>query len=132
MTKYAFLTIVAFIASSIWLYFAWAHANRTNGWTPAPAKFVSIEKQRRSHNRAAQLLSRVSYSFDGQKYEAVVDEYLIGNEITVYVNPDDPSEVVGVAGARMQDVGRPLVFTIASGLFAVVLVLIAFSPKEDK
>lgn len=131
MTKYAFLTIVAFIASLLWLYFAWAHANRTNGWTPAPAKVISIDKQRRRHGRPAQLLSRVSYSFEGKKYEAIVDEYLLDQEVTVYVNPDDPSEVVGVAGARMQDVGRPLIFTIASGLFAVVLVLIAYSPKED-
>ena len=61
----------------------------------------------------------------------IVDEYLVGKTATVYVNPSDPTDVVGKPGARIQNLGRPVILTVGSGLFAVVLLLIAFSPKED-
>ncbi len=76
-------------------------------------------------------LTEVSYEVDGIPYEAVVEEYLVGNEAPIYVNPEDPADVVGKQGARIRDLAKPLIAAVGSGLFAIVLLLIALSPKED-
>lgn len=131
MAKYAFGTLVIFIASSIWLFLAWASGNKTNNWDPVTATIIKNDMQETIRGRPAGWLTTITYDVGEIQYEAVVDEYLIGKEATVYVNPNDPTDVVGKAGARIQDMVRPIIATVASGLFAVVLLLIAFSPKED-
>lgn len=131
MAKYALGTLVVFVASSIWLFLAWSSGNKTNGWNPTQAQVVANDMQETVRGRPAGWLTTITYSVDQQEYEAVVDEYLVGNAVTVFVNPDDPTDVVGKAGARIQDMGRPIIATVGSGLFALVLLLIAFSPKED-
>lgn len=131
MAKYAFGTLVVFIASAIWLFLTWSSGNKTNDWNPTTAKIVSNGTQETIGGRTIGWLTTITYTVDGNQYEAGVDEYLVGKEATVFVNPADPREVVGKAGARIQDMGRPIIATVGSGLFAVVLMLIAFSPKED-
>ncbi|MEZ6094943.1 MAG: DUF3592 domain-containing protein [Pirellulaceae bacterium] len=131
MAKYALGTLAVFVASAIWLYLAWASGNQTNSWNPTAAKVISNDTQKTIGGRPAGWLTTITYDVDGQTYKADVDEYLVGNQVTVYVNPNDPTEVVGKAGARIQDMGRPIIATVGSGLFGVVLLLIALSPKED-
>ena len=129
--KYAFVTVVVFLISAIWLFSAWSGGNKTNHWTPVPAQILSNDTQDSIRGRPAGWLTTIAYQFNGLQYETVVDEYLLGESATVYVDPNGPTMVVGKPGARMQDMGRPLIATVASGLFALVLILIAFSPKED-
>ena len=131
MVKYALGTLVVFIGSSIWLYLAWANGNETNGWDAVPAQVVSNSARKTVRGRPSGWLTTITYEVDEIQYEAVVDEYLVGKTATVYVNPSDPTDVVGKPGARIQNLGRPVILTVGSGLFAVVLLLIAFSPKED-
>lgn len=139
MAKFGFGTLCVFALSAVWLMFAWSNGNRTQSWDPTTAKVISNDVQKRrivdnrgiGRNAGTGWLTEISYIVDGVEYEAIVDEYLIGNEVTVFVNPSDPTEVVGKAGVRIQDMFWPLLVMIASGLFAVVLLLIAFSPKED-
>jgi hypothetical protein len=135
MVKYALGTLLVFLASSTWLFLAWSSGNKTNDWTPTPAKVIRNEMQEsinsRGRTRPAGWLTTIEYEVDKVQYEAIVDEYLVGNEATVFVNPENPADVAGKAGARIQDMGRPMVATIGSGLFAIVLLLIAFSPKDD-
>ncbi len=131
MVKYALGTLVVFIASSIWLFIAWSNGNKTNAWTPTVAQVVSNRVQRTFRRRPTGWLTTITYTVDDDQYEAVVDENLLGKEVTVFVNPADPTAVVGKAGARIQDLFRPIIATAGSGLFAIALLLIAFSPKED-
>lgn len=131
MAKYAFGTLAIFIASSIWLCLAWSNGNKTAGWNPTTAQIIGNDMQESIRGRPAGWLTTITYMVDGNQYQTVVDEYLIGEEATVFVDPEDPTNVVGKAGARIQDMGRPMIATVGSGLFALVLLLIAFSPKED-
>ena len=131
MAKYALGTLVVFILSAGWLFLAWSSGNKTNSWDPTTAQIVENGIQETITGQTAGWLTTITYSVDGIEYVADVDEYLIGKDVTVFVNPEDPMDVVGKAGPRMQDMGRPMLATVASGLLAVVLLLIAFSPKED-
>lgn len=131
MANFAVGTLVLFFASSCWLYLTWSHANRTTRWKPVSATVVANGVQETMDGQLAGWATTIAYEIDGARYEAVVDEYLIGNQVTVYVNPQDAREVVATVGARMQDLGRPIVVTVGCGLFAIVLVLIALSPRED-
>ena len=134
MAKYALGTLAVFLISSVWLFFAWSNGNKTTSWKEIDAQLLGVEVQETIRGRPAGYLSFVSYEVTGVEYEAVVDEHLYGDEdgnTKVFIDPDDASQVVGLTGPRMQDMGRPLIATIGSGLFAIVLLLIAFSPKED-
>ena len=131
MAKYALGTLAVFIVSAVWLFLAWSSGSKTNDWDPTTAQIVANNVQESLGGRPSGWLTTITYEIDGNQYETVVDEYLIGKEATVFVNPDDPTDVVGKAGARMQNMGRPIIATVGSGLFAIVLLLIAFSPKED-
>jgi hypothetical protein len=73
----------------------------------------------------------VNYTVDGVVYLAVVDEYLVGSNQEVFVDPNNPASVVGKQGATIQATAYPLIATVGSGLFAVFLILIAVSPKGD-
>ena len=75
-------------------------------------------------------VSTIEYQFDGVDFEAKLPEYKLG-EIEVFVNPFEPTEVVAERGATMVTLARPIIGTVGSGLFAIVLVLICFSPKEE-
>ncbi|HMP79471.1 MAG TPA: hypothetical protein PKD54_08475 [Pirellulaceae bacterium] len=131
LVKCAFGTLAVCLGSAVWLFLAWSAGNRTKTWTPtlADIEFNDVVTTRRG--QPAGWRTTITYTVDGQGFKAVVDEYLIGKEATVFVNPDDPRQVVGKTGARIQDMGYPLIITIGSGLFAIALLLIAFSPKDD-
>ncbi len=131
MTKYALGTLAVFIISSVWLFVAWSSGNKTKSWIPAPAQVLKNDVRKTRRGKLAGWLTTVVYEVNGIQYEAVVDEYLVGDDVTVFVNPENPMDVVGKSGARIQDLGRPIIATVGSGLFAIVLLLIAFSPKDD-
>ena len=135
VVKAALGTLVIFLGSSIWLYLAWSHGNRTNQWTAVPAVIIKNDVQESNYDRSDTRgpmgwKTTVKYTVDGIEHEAVVDEYLIGSNQEVFVDPNNPASVVGKQGATIQATAYPLVATVASGLFALVLVLIAVSPKE--
>ncbi len=75
-------------------------------------------------------VSTIEYQYDGVDYKSKLPEYKLG-KIEVFVNPLEPTEVVAERGATMVTLARPIIGTVGSGLFAIVLVLIYFSPKED-
>lgn len=133
LVKAALGTLAVFLASSIWLYLAWSHGNRTHAWTAVPADVINNDMKESLHSRSQPRgwLTTVAYTVDGQEYVAVIEEYLVGSNQQVFVDPDDPTSVVGKQGPTIQAMGRPIIATVGSGLFAVVLVLIAVSPKED-
>lgn len=131
LRKAAVATTLVFIASSIWLFLAYSNGARTNDWPPVPADIQGNGVERTANGQTRGLTTVVKYQVDGVEYEAVVDEYLVGKGAEVYVNPSDPSEVVGKRGPTLQMMFRPIVVTGATGLFAIVLALIALSPKDD-
>ena len=131
MVKAALGTLAVFVLSSIWLFFAWSQGNRTYDWTPVRAAVVSNNTDSTVTGRTKGFVSRVKYLVNGVSYEANVDEYLVGGEAEIFVDPENPRNVVGKQGPTMQAMFRPLIVTGATALFAVVLLLIAFSPKED-
>ena len=77
------------------------------------------------------LATRVKYMVGSKVYHAVVDEYLLGDEVTIYFDPDDPKDIVGKTGATLQATWFPIMLCVASGVFGLVLLIIKFSPKED-
>lgn len=131
MAKYALGTLFVFILSSIWLIVAISRGNDTHTWTPVEATVVEARAQRSIQRGPKRILTTIEYSFDGIEYKTTLAEILVGSRVTVYVNPEAPTDVVGEQGFQVQVYGRPLIATIGSGLFAVVLLLIAFSPKEE-
>lgn len=135
MAKYLAATFIVFVASAIWLFMAWSGGNKTKSWVPTTAKILKndMSEIRGEYGRTqpAGWLTTISYTVGGNKYETVVDEYLVGSEATVFVDPNDPTRVVGKSGATVQAMGRPLLATIGSGLFGVLLLLIGLSPKDD-
>lgn len=131
MAKYALGTLFVFFLSGIWLFVAISRGNDTHSWTPVEARVTEARAQRSLGRGPKRILTTIEYSIDGIEYETTLAEILVGTNVTVYVNPSDPTDVVGEPGFQVQMYGRPLLATIGSGLFAVVLLLIAFSPKED-
>jgi hypothetical protein len=130
ITKAALATLAVVICSSTWLYMAWAHGNRTSSWTAVPAHVENNDVEKNARGRMKAWATTVSYAVDGKEYIAVVEDYLVGTT-EVYVDPNDPTSVVGIPGASLRDYGRPLLLTVGSALFAIVLALIAFSPSEE-
>jgi len=128
---------ILFILSAVWLYLTFAHENRTTSWKPTSAEVtangaeVATNRGRGMRGGVKAWATTIVYSVDGESYEAVVDEYLVGSDVTVYVNPGDPREVVGKAGATIQGTFYPILATVFTGLLTVVMALIAFSPKDD-
>ena len=132
MAKFTFVAFVVFLASVAWLIISWRAGNKTKSWDATTAEVLKNDAQTTRHGRQPRgWLTTISYSVDGTEYVAKVDEYLLGKSVTVYVNPHNPSEVVGKAGARIQDMFMPIIATAGSGLFLVVLGLMIFSPKDD-
>ena len=131
MVKALVVTFLVFVLSACWLYFAWARGERTNDWIVTDAKSLGITKARRDELSDIEWATRVEYAMNGKVYQGVVFEYLLGEQVIVYVNPDDPTEVVGKTGASGQMTLAPLLITVASGLFGIVLLLVKLSPKDD-
>ncbi len=131
LIKSAVMTCFVFLASFAWLYFSWSSANETNNWTRVTAVVLENEVDETLSGRPRGWATTIAYTVDGVDYVSVIDDYLVGGGNDVYVDPTDPARVVGVKGASLKTVGRPLIVVVGSGLFALVLLLIAFSPKED-
>jgi len=141
MVKYFFVALLVFVVSAIWLFVAISKGNATKNWDEVPAQIGSSNVDRNLARRGRGRLGRirsstvhtdVKYNIGGIEYEATVDDFIVaGGKTTVFVNPEDPTDVVGHQGPNVQHYGRPLIVTIGSGLFLIVLGLIAFSPKED-
>ena len=131
MIKYFLGALVVFLVCSLWLYSAISKGNATKKWIATPAAIGEGAADRNLRGRRTAIHTPVIYTYDSIEYEGVVDDFLIAGSGTVYVNPDDPTQVVGKTGPNLQHYGRPMIFTIGSGLFLIVLGLIAFSPKDD-
>lgn len=132
MIKYVIGALVVFLISALWLTLALTIDNATRNWIPVQAEIgESYALRSVTRRRRTSIKTPVRYVVDGVEYAAEVDDFLMEGSGTVYVNPDDPSQVVGYRGPNLQHYGRPLIMTVASGLFLVVLGLIAFSPKDD-
>lgn len=132
MAKFAITTLVVFVCAAGWLVWAWAQGNQTYSWKPVPATVTNLDAEKPYNKEiATTYLTTVTYSFDGQQYEAVIRDYMLGPEVTIYVNPEDPQQVVPVQGPTVFSLLIPCSLTIASGLFALVLGLIVLSPKDD-
>ncbi len=123
-------TIVVFCGSAIWLLATWLYGNRTKDWTPLPAVVLS-ENIKLGRGRSFWGWDcTVSYSCNGDTYTKVIDRFPFG-ATEVYVDPDHPSSAVGRRGATIQLLFIPLIAVVGSGLFGLVLALIAFSPVDD-
>lgn len=131
VVKYFIGALIVFVASAAWLYAAMAQGTATEKWVATPATIGTSYADRNRRGRRNAVHTPVVYVYDGVEYQGAVDDFLLQGSGTVYVNPEDPTMVVGNPGPNLQHYGRPLIVTIASGLFLVVLGLIAFSPKED-
>ena len=132
MTKYLAGSVFAFIACLVWLAVTWNAGNRTNSWLRVSANVVKNDVESSvDDNEFYGWKTTIEYSVNGKRYEAIVDEYLIGENVAVYVNPDNPSAVVGKPGFRIQDGFKPIVATVFFGLFSLVLLLIKLSPRDS-
>lgn len=131
LVKTALMTLLVFSVSAVWLYVVWSAGNETNNWTRVTAVVLENEIDETLSGRPRGWATTIGYTFDGIDYVAVIDDYLVGGGNDVYVDPADPTRVVGVKGASLKTMGRPLIVVVGSGLFAVVLMLIALSPKEE-
>ena len=132
MLRWFFAALSVFVISAVWLFYVLNQDYATYDWTSVPATYGTSTAERSGvRARRKNIHTSVKYLFDGVEYEGWVDDFIVEGSGTVYVNPDDPTEVVGVQGPNLQHYGRPLIFTIVSGLFLIVLGLIAFSPSDD-
>lgn len=131
IAKAAIGTLVVFLICGGWLYLAWSDGNRSNDWVRVDAEVTNISQEKTTRRRGLSgFVSTVVYQFDGADYESKLPEYKVG-KIAIFVNPHDPNEITAEKGATMVTLGRPIIGTVGSGLFAVVLLLIYLSPKED-
>lgn len=136
LAKAAVGTLAVFLFCIAWLYVAWSHGNKSLDWVQVEANVTGVSEEETLLPNAMQrrrfggFVSTIEYKFDGIDFESKLPEYKLG-KIEVFVNPDEPTEVVAERGATMVTLARPIVGTVGSGLFAVVLVLICFSPKEE-
>ena len=136
LAKAAVGTLAVFLFCIGWLYVAWSHGNKSLDWVQVKANITGVSEEETLLPNAMQrrkfggFVSTIEYQFDGVDFEAKLPEYKLG-EIEVFVNPFEPTEVVAERGATMVTLARPIIGTVGSGLFAIVLVLICFSPKEE-
>lgn len=131
IAKTAIGTSVVFLACLGWLGMTWIHGNRTNDWNVVPATVVHNDMYETELGRPDGWATTVRYRVANVDYETVVDEYLIGDDVNIFVDPKDATSVVGKPGARIQSLGAPLIATVGSGLFGLILIMIAIIPKED-
>ena len=110
----------------------WIAGSKIHSWSPTQANVTKIDVEEPFEGEIQGWQTTIEYTIDGKPYEADIDEYLIGNDVTVYVYPKDPTDVVGKPGFRIQDGFIPIVATVFSGLFVVALLLIKFSPKDSE
>lgn len=131
MLKYTLCALGVFVASSIWLVITMMQGYSTQDWQPVPAQIEQSETAKNLSGRSKSVRTTVTYMIGGETYTRDVDDFLVGGSGTVYVNPEDPSQVVGERGPNLQHYGRPMIIAITSGIFLIALGLIALSPKED-
>ncbi|WP_197443053.1 DUF3592 domain-containing protein [Lignipirellula cremea] len=130
LKKSAIGTFVVFLLSVAWLFWAWSIGSRSYSWAAVPAEVTKNDALKSISGKAIGWRTTIQYAYEGQGYQAVLTDYLLG-EIEVYVDPKDPTHVTAHRGPTFDMLARPLLLTIGSGLFAIVLGLIAVSPKEE-
>ncbi|MDB4534665.1 DUF3592 domain-containing protein [Vicingaceae bacterium] len=131
---YAYMTFVVAIICATWVGFAIVNGNKTYDWQPTKAKVVKIGQKRGAiqRNTFAGFYAVVKYQFESKEYTVTLyDEYKPESETTVYVNPDDPSQIVADQGPQFRDMGIPVIVGSVALLFGIALVMIKLSPKED-
>jgi hypothetical protein len=134
----AFLSI-AFLISATWLGFAVSRGVRSNDWTETKG-VIAGRPFGLGHPRARRFRWRcvkVDYSFDDRPLSRFVSVFATGegvkpgNSISIFVNPDRPTELASAPGFLAIDYGPPLASTL--GLLAAIAVTlcIKLSPKDD-
>ena len=73
----------------------------------------------------------VDYSVDGQNFTETMHNLPFG-ATEIYVDPNDPTNVVGERGATLRALFVPVIAVTATALFLIVLLLIKFSPSDDQ
>ncbi len=128
--KTGLITVAVFAVGCSWLGFAWVRGNRTYDWQEVPATVVEVDLDRPGSRRGTIYgwETTVRYRANGKQYESIVNEFYDKNQVTVYINPDDPTHVVATRGPLIQHMAPPILLTVVSGLFGIVLLLIALSP----
>lgn len=115
-----------------WLGMALTRGERSKTWAPVTAEVIAAPFPRRHKIRWLRIA--VEYSFDGNQYRERVHRFgpsEKGDSITVYVNPDHPTQITSERGLLAIDYGLPLVGTLLSLGGVVVLACIIYSPKDD-
>ena len=133
MLRKTFLgTILAFLASVLLFFAVWQYQRRTLTWSPVQIEITSSKIAHFRESRTGRVwTATVDYSFDGKNYTKTIHDLPFG-ATQVYVDPDDPSNVVGERGATVRALFVPIIAISATGLFGFVLILIKLSPSDDK
>lgn len=124
-----YLIGVTFIATGIliailMLIIGKSEANKTKEWIPTKAVIQDITKEiyRRSGKTITDYDVYVSYTYDGTEYEDILNHYSssmhVGDEVTIYVNPDNHSE---------SSSGTSYVFIIIGAAFGIMFPLLGVS-----
>ncbi len=132
------LAVLAVAGSFIWLALTWHYAAQSNNWPTTLATVTersydtngSSGRVRRPGLLMVNWVTRVEYVFDEFLVETTVDEYVLDDQVTVYVNPKRPHQVVVTPGATLRRIGYPVISCVASVLILFVLGLIFLSPKD--
>jgi len=80
---------------------------------------------------------KVDYTFDGQQLSRFVSVFSYrdgvrqGTSLTIYVNPDRPTELASAPGFLAIDYGPSLATTLGLLAAIVVVLCIKYSPKDD-
>ena len=130
--KYAYIlgATVLFAACLFWLAIEYSRGQQTYQWQPVRGAVTDVKAiQYPGSTEPYGWETTVVYHVDGVQYKSELDEYLIGDDVVVFVNPQDHTDVVGKAGPAVQNMFYPILATTFSGLLAIVMALIAFSPK---
>ena len=128
------------LASAAALGMAISRGVRSNNWLSVPAvvaeRPVGLGNRSRSNSIRWRTV-KVKYTFDGRKLQRNVSLFSSfdmaeeGTNLTVYVNPDRPSELASEKGFVACDYAIPMSCTIGSLAFLIVLLCIMFSPTDD-
>lgn len=132
------LAVLAVVASLIWLAVTWQFAARTSQW---PTTFAAVTERGYDTNASRGRTGRpgvlmvnwrthLEFVYDGVRVETTVDEYVLEDQVKIYVNPQNKQSVVVTPGVTLRRVGYPAIACVASLLFLIVLGLIFLSPKD--
>ena len=124
--------MLAFLGSVLLLLAVWQYQRRTLNWNAVQMEIASSDIARFRERRAGRIwTATVDYSVDGQNFTETMHNLPFG-ATEIYVDPNDPTNVVGERGATLRALFVPVIAVTATALFLIVLLLIKFSPSDDQ